>query len=64
MRAAFVYYLVQTQAAEPRRHAQRDAQARAAGRARHPRAPRRGHRARRLPAVAARRVRTVLGGSP
>jgi len=62
MRAAFVYYLVQTWAAEPHRHAQRDAQARAASRARHTPTPRRGHRARALPAVAARRVLTVRGG--
>ena len=59
---AFLYYLVQAQTAEPRRHAQRDAQARAASQARHTRTARRGRRARGLPAVAARRVRTVLGG--
>jgi len=59
---AFLYYLVQTRAADPHRQAQRDPPARAASRARHPRTRRRGHRARGLPAVLARRVRTVLGG--
>jgi hypothetical protein len=65
MRAAIVYYLVQARAAELRRQAQREAPAWAASRARHPRTSRRGHRARGLLAVAARRMRTVLaGGSP
>jgi len=50
--------------AELHRQAQRDALARAASRARHTRTPRRGRRARGLPAVAARRLRTVPGGGP
>jgi hypothetical protein len=62
MRALILYYVVQAQAAEQHRQAQRDASARAASQARHPRTPRRVHRARTLPAVAARRMRTVLGG--
>jgi len=61
MRAVILYYLVQAQAAERHRHAQRDAPTRAASRARHPRTPGR-RRACGLPAVLARRVRTVLGG--
>ena len=36
MRAVILYYLVQAQAAERHRHAQRDAPTRAASRARHP----------------------------
>jgi len=62
MHSVILYYVVQAQAAERHRQAQRDAPARAASRARHTRTPRRGRRARRLPAVAARRVRTVPGG--
>ena len=61
MRAAFVYYLVQAWAADPYRQARREAPARAASRARHAGTPRRGYRARRLPAVVARRVLTALG---
>jgi len=65
MRAAILYYyLVQTRAAEPHRHADREAQARAASRARHPQRARRSHRARGLSAVVARRMRAVRGGSP
>ena len=64
MHSVILYYVVQAQAAERHRQAQRDAPARAASRARHTRAPRRGRRARGLPAVAARRVRTVPGGGP
>ena len=64
MRAAIAYYLVQTRAAEPHRHADREAQARAASWARHPQRARRSHRARGLPAVVARRMRAVRGGSP
>jgi len=55
---------VEAQAAERRRQAQRDAPARAARRAHHTPTPRRGYRARGLPVVAARRLRTVLGGGP
>jgi len=62
MHPLIVYYLVQARTAELRRQAQRDAPARAASQARHTRTARRGRRARGLPAVAARRVRTVLGG--
>ena len=62
MHSVILYYVVQAQAAERHRQAQRDAPARAASRARHTRTPRRGRRAHGLPAVAARRVRTVLGG--
>ena len=64
MHSVILYYAVQAQAAELHRQAQREAPARAASRARRPRTPRRGHRARGLPAVVARRMRTVPGGSP
>ena len=64
MHAVILCYVVQAQAAERHRQAQRDALARAASRARHTRTPRRGRRARGLPAVAARRLRTVPGGGP
>jgi len=64
MGAPILYYLVEAQAAERRRQAQRDAPARAARRAHHTPTPRRGYRARGLPVVAARRLRTVLGGGP
>ena len=58
MRPVILYYcLVQARAADPHRQARREAPARAASRARHAGTPRRGYRARRLPAVAARRVR-------
>ena len=62
MRPALFYYcLAQTRAANPDRQAQRDAPAQAPSRAQpSPHA----HRARGLPAVVARRLRTVLGGSP
>jgi hypothetical protein len=62
MRQAFLYYLLQTWAADPHRGASREAPAQAGSRARPAGIPRRGYRARRLPAVAARRVLTVLGG--
>jgi len=62
MRPALFYYcLAQTRAANRDRQAQRAAPARATGRARH--SPPFPH-ARGLPAVVARRQRTVLGGSP
>ena len=51
MRALILYHLVQAQAAERHRQAQRDAPARAASRARRTRPPRRRHRARGLPGV-------------
>jgi hypothetical protein len=64
MRPAFLYYLVQTRAADPHRHARREAPAAASG-ARPTGTPQRGYRARRLPAMVARRVLTVRGsGSP
>ena len=63
MHSVVLYYVVQAQAAELHRRAQREAPARAANRARRTQTARRGHRARGLPAVAARRVRTVLGGA-
>jgi len=56
MGSALLYYLAQTWTAD------RYWQARAASRARHSRPSPRAHRARGLPAVAARRLRTVLGG--
>jgi len=63
MPRALLYYLAQAQTADRQWQARRDAPARAASRVRHPRpaprAPRRG-----LPAAVARRLRTVLGGSP
>jgi len=63
MRPVILYYcLVQARAADPHRQARREAPARAASRARHAGTPRRGYRARRLPAVVARRVLTALGG--
>ena len=62
MHSVILYYVVQAQAAELHRRAQREAPARAVTRARRTRTPRRGHRARGLPAVAALRVRTVRGG--
>jgi hypothetical protein len=62
MRSAMLYYLAQTWTADRYRQAQRDAPARAAGRAPHSQPSPRAHRARELPAVAARRLRTVLGG--
>ena len=62
MHSVILYYVVQAQAAELHRRAQHEAPARAASPARRARTARRGHRARGLPAVAARRMRTVLGG--
>ena len=62
MRSVILYYVVQAQAAELHRRAQREAPARAASRARRARTARRGHRARGLPGGAARRVRAALGG--
>ncbi len=61
MPRALLYYLAQTWTAGRYRQAQRDAPVRAASRASHSwRSP----RAREFPAVVARRLRTVLGGSP
>ena len=62
MHSVILYYVVQAQAAERHRQAQRDAPARAASRARRTQPPRRRHRARGLPAVEAFRVLTVRGG--
>jgi len=62
MHSVILYYVVQAQAAELQRQAQREAPARAASRARHTRTPRRGHRARGLPALEALCVLTVRGG--
>ena len=62
MQSVILYYVVRAQAAELHRQAQREAPARAASRARRTRPPRRGHRARGLPAASARRLHTVLGG--
>jgi hypothetical protein len=64
MRSAYLYYLAQTWTADRTLQARRDAPAGAARRARHSRPSPRAHRARSLPAAVARRVRTVLGGSP
>jgi hypothetical protein len=64
MPRALLYYLAQDWTADRRRQARRDAPARAASRARHSRPSSRAHRARGLPAVTARRLRTVFGGSP
>jgi hypothetical protein len=62
MHSVILYYVVQAQAAELHRRAQRDAPARAASRARRTRTPRRRHRARGLIAVEALHVLTVRGG--
>jgi len=59
MRAAFLCYLTQAWTADRYPQAHRDAPARAPSRARHSRP---SPRTRRLPAVAARRLRAVLGG--
>ena len=64
MRAAFHYYLTQARTADRYPQAQRDAPARAANRARHSRPSPRAPRVGGLAAVVARRLRTVLGGSP
>ena len=61
MPRALLCHLAQGQAADRYRQAQRDTPARAASRARPPRP---SPRARALPAVVARRLRTALGGSP
>jgi len=62
MRAAFHTYLTDAWVADRYRQAQPDGPARAASRARQCRPSPRAHRARGLPAVVARRLRTVLGG--
>jgi len=64
MPRALLYYLAQAWTADQHRHAQRDAPARAASHARHPRPSTHASRARGLPAAMARCLRTVLGGSP
>ena len=65
MRPALFYYcLAQTRAANRDRQAQRAAPARATGRARHSRPSPRAPRVGGLAAVVARRLRSVLGGSP
>ena len=61
MPRALLYYLAQTWTADRYQQAQRAAPARAASRARPPRP---SPRARALPAVVARRLRTALGGTP
>ena len=63
MRAAFHYYLTQAWTADRYPQAQRDAPAGAASRVRHSRPSPRAHRIRGLPAVVARRLRTMLGGN-
>jgi hypothetical protein len=62
MRAAFHTYLTYAWIADRYQQAQPDALARAASGARHSRRSPRAHRVRGLPAVVARRLRTVLGG--
>jgi hypothetical protein len=62
MRAAFDTYLTYAWIADRYRQAQPDAPARAASRARRSRPSPRADRARGLPAMVARRLRTVLGG--
>jgi hypothetical protein len=63
MRPVILYYcLMQARAADPCLQARREAPAGVGSRARPTGTPRHGYRARRLPAVAARRVLTVLGG--
>ena len=64
MPRALLYYLAQGQTADRYRQAQRDTPGRAASRASHPRPSPRAHRAHAVSAVVARRLRTVLGGSP
>ena len=64
MPRALLCYLAQGQAADRYRQAQRAGPGRAASRAGHPRPSPRAHRSRAVSAVVARRVRTVLGGSP
>jgi len=60
MPRALLYYLAQGWTADRYQRAQRDAP----GRAGHSRPSPRAHRRRALSAVVARRLRTVLGGSP
>jgi hypothetical protein len=62
--AVFYYCLAQTRVANRDRQAQHDAPAQAPNRARQSQRSPRAPRARGLPAVVARRLRTVLGGSP
>jgi hypothetical protein len=63
MRAAIHNYLTHAWIADRYQRAQHHAPARAASRARHSRPSPRAPRARGLPAVVARRLRTVPGGS-
>jgi hypothetical protein len=62
MRPATFYYLAQNWPSRPRSQARRDTRFRFRSRGRHALAPRRGHSAARLTAVA-RRVLTGLGGT-
>ena len=62
MPRALLYHLAQAWTADRYRQAQRDAPARAASRARDARPSPRAPRTRGLSAVAARRLRAVLGG--
>jgi hypothetical protein len=64
MPRALLYYLAQGWTADRYRQAQRDAPARVANRARHSRPSPRAPRVGGLAAVVARRLRSVLGGSP
>ena len=64
MRAAFHCYLTRAWTADRYPQARRGAPARAASRASRSRPSPRAPRASGLPAVVARRLRTVLGGSP
>jgi hypothetical protein len=61
MPRALLYYLALVRTADRHWRAQRDAPARAARQARHPRRSPRAHSARGLPAAVARHVRTVPG---
>jgi hypothetical protein len=61
MRSALLYYLAQTWTTDRHQQAQREAPARAARRAHLARPSPRAPRARTLPAVVARRLRTALG---
>jgi hypothetical protein len=62
MRPAFLCYLVQAWAADPHRQARERHRPGARAGPATPGTPRRGYRARALPAVVVRRVLTVLGG--
>jgi hypothetical protein len=64
MGKALLYYRAQTWTAGRPWQAQPGAPAQAATQARSSQPSPRTHRARSLPAAVARRVRTVLGGSP